>query len=55
MKSFYFYLQVSLLVILGVCGLVLISIGAIYDKPLSVVIGCLALGLPLISIKDKNI
>lgn len=53
MKTFYFYFQLILFVIIGFCGLTLIIGGLCMSSWTPVILGCIGLGLPLFAIKDK--
>lgn len=54
MKTLTYYLQILLAVIVGVCGLALIVLGACYEKELAMIIGILGILFPIIILTADN-
>lgn len=53
-KMFFYYLQVILTILVGVCGVTLLIAGICYGKGLVIVMGVLGIAFALSRILDKD-
>ena len=53
-KMFFYYLQIVLTILVGICGVTLLIAGICYGKGLAIVIGVLGIAFPLSMIFDKK-
>lgn len=53
-NMFFYYLQLILTILVGICGVILLIAGICYGKGLAIIIGVLGLAFALSRILDKE-